>query len=716
VLSADRETRAGFLRKLFGGPRRLPVVLQAEQGECGLACLAMIAAYYGDRRGLHGFRPLFQSSLKGVSLQRILEIASALDLSPRPVRLPMRALARLKRPAMLHWDLSHFVVLVDVADEALTIHDPAKGRREISVEEAARHFTGVAVEFTPTPAFQTRPAPTPAKFSDLWSKMSGLWSSISQVIALTVALQLLALIAPLYTQIIVDEVIVKGDLDLLGTLAVGFAILFGIQSAVTVGRTYISLYINNALTFQMRVNLLSHLIRLRLPFFEQRHLGDIVSRFQSLAPVQDLFTSGVIVACLDAIVALTTLVVIFLYSPQLAAIALVFLIASVAIQLATFPKSRELSQERIQEAATENSLFLENIRSIRTIKGLAIETRRENAWQDSYVESMNSGFRLAKLNMWVGFWTSLLASMEVIIFLYLGATFVISGTMTLGMLFAFQAYRQQFLARMGSLTQFGLSYLMVRLHLERLADIVHCDREVQASVSNLPSDLELEGRIELKQVSFRYSDDDPYILRDLELTIEPGTSILITGVSGSGKTTLCKIFLGLLEPTDGQLVVDGQLIERFGLSSFRRKVGSVSQEDTLFSGSVAENITAFDEAIDWEKMRKAAATAGILSDIERNPLGFYTLVGDMGSSLSGGQRQRILLARAFYKGPRLIVLDEGTANLDHRNEELVSRALADMPVTRIVFGHRTFFSELADRVFVLEQGRLREITGERSTS
>jgi ATP-binding cassette subfamily B protein RaxB len=207
----------------------------------------------------------------------------------------------------------------------------------------------------------------------------------------------------------------------------------------------------------MRVNLLSHLIRLRLPFFEQRHLGDIVSRFQSLAPVQDLFTSGVIVACLDAIVALTTLVVIFLYSPQLAAIALVFLIASVAIQLATFPKSRELSQERIQKAATENSLFLENIRSIRTIKGLAIETRRENAWQDSYVESMNSGFRLAKLNMWVGFWTSLLASMEVIIFLYLGATFVISGTMTLGMLFAFQAYRQQFLSRMGFLTQFGLS-------------------------------------------------------------------------------------------------------------------------------------------------------------------------------------------------------------------------------------------------------------------
>ena len=687
---------------------RLPVILQSEASECGLACLAMVATKYGRRTTLNELRAQFSLSLKGMTLKDLSHAADGLGLAARALRCELEELDQVRTPAILHWDLRHFVVLVAVRRDKVIVHDPARGKRELPLDAVSKHFTGVVLELTPTPLFEPKSKVERMRLGDMWSRIRGLSGSLWQLFLVSLLLQVFALVAPLANQIVVDEAITKQDISLLNTVIMGFGVLALIQAFIGVLRGFVAMYLGNLMTFQMRSNLLRHLMRLPMDYFEKRHVGDVITRFGSLGPVQNLITSGFIGAVLDGIMAIGTLVFMFFYAPTLTLVVLGLLLLHFAARFASFPYVRRLNEEQIQTSADVQSHFLETIRASRSVKLFGREEQRHARWQNLFAENMNVGIRLERFGIWSGAGFSFLGTVQTLAVLYLGARAVIAGDMTLGMLFAFQSYRSSFTGAATGLVNVFFQWRLAGLHLERLADISHTEpEEHESKPARLPK--RLSGRIHVQDLRFRYGDNEPWILDGLNLTVEPGERIAIVGRSGGGKSTLIKIMLGLYGASEGRVMYGGRSIDHWGRRGVRVQIGSVMQDDRLLSGSLAENIAFFDDEVDMEKVEACARSAAIHDEIQAMPMGYQSLVGDMGSALSGGQMQRILLARALYNEPAILMLDEGTANLDQTSERRIVEALRALPLTQIIVAHRPQAIAGVDRVFQLVSGRLRPV-------
>ncbi|TVS11141.1 MAG: peptidase domain-containing ABC transporter [Gammaproteobacteria bacterium] len=688
--------------------RRLPVVLQAEASECGLACLAMVAAHHGQRRSLAELRASLSISLKGMTLRDLIDAADSLGLAARALRCELDELQRLKAPAILHWNMNHFVVLARADAREAVIHDPAHGRRRVPLSRISGAFTGVALELTPTPAFAPGKGQPPPRLREFWSRIRGLAASLWQLFALSLLLQVFALVAPLVNQLVVDEAIGRQDVRLLETIILGFAVLAVVQTAIGLLRTYIGMYLGNLMTFQMRANLFHHLLRLPLGFFEKRHIGDVITRFESLGPVQELLTTGVMRAALDGLLAIGTLAFMLFYAPALAGVVIAFLVLQFLVRLASFPYVRELTELGIQTSADTKSHFLESIRAVRAIKLFGREDSRHAAWQNLFADQLNAGIRLTRFGAWAGAGRGMLGTLETLLVLYLGALAVMDGRMTLGMLFAFQAYRASFTAAAGGLVGVFFEWRLAGLHLQRLADIVQTAQE-PALAGGGASRAPLTGRVALRGLRFRYGDNEPWIIDGLSLEVAPGERVAIVGPSGAGKSTLIKLITGLHDPAEGTIVYDGRPLSFWGLRAVRARLGVVMQDDRLLSGSLVDNIAFFDPDVDMARVERCAQAAHIHDEITAMPMGYRTLVGDMGSTLSAGQLQRVLLARALYSEPALLVLDEGTANLDAANERRIVAALCALPITQIIIAHRPQAIAAATRVVALVDGRLRNV-------
>ena len=602
-------------------------------------------------------------------------------------RLEPENLPKLKLPAILHWDLNHFVVLKS-AGRRLVVVDPARGERRITLAEAAKHFTGVALELTPTASFEPPVMRTRTRLQDLWGRMTGWRRAAMQLILLSAILQLAAIAFPFFLQLAVDQAISNVDMDFMLLLALGFAGLH-IVNALTLGlRSWVILSLGQTMSFQIAGNVVRHLFRLPADYFEKRHIGDIVSRIGSVNPIQSALTNSVIESFIDAVMLLVTAVVIFVYSPVLATIVFLGTFFYLILSLALYPAIRAREEEEIAARATEQTYLLESIRASRTIKVFGREAERETGWRNLLTEVMNAGVRLGRLEIALTTAQTLIFGLQTVLIVYLGARMVINGAaFSVGMLFAFMTYRQQFADRAVSLVQHAIEFRLLGVHLDRLSDIVQAKREdIKAPEKYLSR--QAEGGLQLEQVSFRYGDTEPLILEDLNLRIEPGEFVAVKGESGVGKSTLLKLILGLAAPTTGVMRVDGVPLHLFGVSRWRSNLGVVAQDDTLLSGTLADNISFFDPAIDMDRVFECARAASIHEDISRMPMGYLSLVGDMGSALSGGQRQRLLLARALYRRPRVLILDEGTANLDEEVERQIANRIAGMQITRIVVAHR----------------------------
>lgn len=692
------------------GRINLPVIHQSEAAECGLACLAMVAGYHGYKTDLSSLRARFPVSLKGATLQNLMSIADQVGMASRPIRAELESLRTLKTPAILHWNMNHFVVLAKATKSYAIIHDPARGRLKLPLNDVSKHFTGIALELRPTPAFEKKEEIKPVRLTDFWSRISGLKRSMVQVFLLSAFLQAFALVMPLYQQMIVDDAITKQDQGFLTVLAIGFGLIGLMNIAVTYLRSNIMLYFSSALNFQMKVNLFRHLLRLPVEFFEKRHIGDITSRFGSLGPVANLFTNGIVAVVLDGFMAIGTLAMAFIYSAKLTMIILAFLVLGFAIEWIVFPVRKRKNEEILYLGAKENSNFLETIRAARAIKIFGQETARESIWQNLSVETLNTSIALEKFNINLGVFTSVIGIGQKILVLYLGAMLVISGEMTLGMLFAYQAYSGQFSSRFSALIGQIMSFKMLKLHLQRLAEIVHTEPEIKTgadNVSHMP--VRLKGGLALNNICYRYGEQEPFVLKGVNLDIQPGKMIAITGASGGGKSTLLKVMLGLLPPTEGELRVDGVPLSVMGPQGYRAGLGVVMQDDQLLSGSIADNISFFDPNVDMERVELCARAASIHNDILKNPMGYNTLTGDMGTTLSGGQKQRLMIARALYRKPRILFLDEGTANLDEHTEQHIADVIARLPITRVVIAHRPALIEVSDQVYEMHDGILHEI-------
>jgi ATP-binding cassette subfamily B protein RaxB len=673
------------------------MVRQAEAAECGLACLAMISSYHGRHIDLSSLRRRYPVSLNGVTLRGLMQVASHLGLLCRPLRLELEHLAEIRLPAILHWDMSHFVVLKSVRRGHLTIYDPAVGERKYSLNQASRHLSGIAVEIAPTAAFLPKDERARLPLSVFWSHLTGTGHTLLQVFLLSGVLQALVLAAPLYAQLTLDEVIARGDVDLLLVLALGFGLLMLIKAATTTVRSYILLILQNALHYELGARLFRHLIRLPTSFFEKRHIGDLLSRFSSLQPIRNLIAEGLIAAVIDGVMAMITLVMIFTYSAQLAFVVLSAFALYALIRLALFRVIRQRTDATIQAQAQESSTFIESVRAIQSVKLFNRESERESLWLNRYSDVVTANVRLGRAKIAFGAANDLIFGLEAIITVYLAAKLALANALTVGMIFAFMSYRQHFTDKAVQLVEKALDFRLLGLHLERLSDIAltPLERGHDQPIAYLR---DLEGGVELRNVCFRYAESEPLVLQDINLTIAPGEFVSIMGPSGGGKTTLIKIMLGLLEPTSGEVLVDGTPLPSIGARVYREQVAAVMQEDQLLSGSIADNICFFDSAFDQQRMIACAQLAGIHQEIMAMPMTYNSLVGDMGSSLSGGQKQRVLLARALYRQPRILFMDEGTAHLDVDNERYVNESLKRLSITRISVAHRPDISAGADRI------------------
>ena len=687
----------------FGGRRRLPLFLQTEAAECGLASLGMIANFHGHRIDLAGLRRRFTVSLKGATLSYLMQIASALHLAPRPLKLELAELPMLRTPCVLHWDLNHFVVLHSADAKGAVIHDPAFGVRRLSMAELSRHFTGIALEISPTPEFQARDERRRIRLRDLTGPVVGLKRSLGQVVVLALALQGFALIAPFYMQWVVDGAVVSGDRDLLTVLGLGFLLLVAIQVAVTALRSWVVLYLGTTLNLQWLANVFSHLLRLPVSYFEKRHMGDVVSRFGAVGTIQRTLTSSFVEAMIDGLMAVATLAMMALYSGLLTAVAVAGVMLYALLRLLFYDPLRRATEEHIVHAAKQQSHFLETLRGVQSIKLFGRQEERRSRWLNLVVDAVNRDLATQKLSLGFRSANGLVFGAERIAVIWIGAALVLDSAFSVGMLFAFVAYKEQFSARVAGLIDKLIELRMLGLQAERLADIVLTPPE-SSSPTAAPD--EIEPSLEVRDLSFRYSDTEPFVVRNCSFRIEPGESVAIVGPSGGGKTTLLKLMLGLLVPTDGKILAGGLDIEKLGIDNYRKLVGTVMQDDQLFAGSIADNVSFFDPAPSQEAIERCARLAAVHDDIAAMPMGYNTLIGDMGAALSGGQRQCILLARALYKQPRILLLDEATSALDVQKERAVNEAIRSLNLTRIVIAHRPETIASANRVIALQSGKV----------
>jgi len=685
----------------FSGRRRLPVYLQTEAAECGLACLAMIASFHRYRVDLNTLRRRFPVSLKGVTLKALMQIAEQLQLSCRPLKFDFNNVHQLRLPAVVHWDMNHFVVLKEITRKGIVVHDPAVGEKSFSLTEASRHLTGVAVEITPTDAFnrdnKSKEETERLPLSAFWSHTQGIGHALLQILALSVVMELFVIASPYYMQLAVDEVIARGDANLLTTLAFGFALLTLIGTTSSALRNIILLFVQNTLHFQMGARLFHHLIRLPLVYFEKRHIGDILSRFSSIEPIRDLLSQGLIAALIDGIMALVTLVMIFFYSATLAMVVIAALVLYILLRVALFRTFWLRSQALIQTHAKENSTFIETVRAMQSLKLFNRENERETQWLNRYADTVNANIRIGRTRVAFKTANDVIFGVEGILTVYLAAQLALTNELTVGMIFAFMAYKHQFTDKAVLLVEKALELRILGLHLERLSDIALNPLE-RGHDRPLDDFRRIQGKIELRNVCFRYAESEPYVLENVNLTIQAGRFVTIMGPSGGGKTTLIKIMLGLLEPTSGEVLIDGVPLSTIGPRVLREHVGAVMQDDQLLSGTISDNICFFDPHFDQQRMIECAHMAGLHDEIMAMPMAYSSLIGDMGSSLSGGQKQRVLLARALYRKPKILVLDEGTAHLDIEKERQINERLRALDMTRVSVAHRAEFAGGADAV------------------
>jgi ATP-binding cassette, subfamily B, bacterial CvaB/MchF/RaxB len=692
----------------FHGRGHLPMVHQTEAAECGLACLAMVASYHGHRIDLSTLRRRHPVSLRGVTLRMVIQMASQMELVCRPLRFELSHLNQLHLPAIVHWDMNHFVVLKSVARRGIVVHDPASGKRVFPIAEASKHLTGVALELSPSEGFLSKDERTRLPFSTFWTQLRGTTHALVQILILSLVLQAFVIASPFYLQLTVDDVIARGDADLLIVLALGFGLLTAIKVASTAIRSLIILIVQNVLHFQIGARLFHHLIRLPVSYFEKRHIGDILSRFTSIEPIRTALAEGMIAAAIDGMMAILTLAMIFLYSTQLALVVLAAFFLYAAVRLGLYRVLRERSLAVIEAKAQENSNFIETMRAVQSLKIFNRESDRETQWLNRYSDVVSANVRLGRAKITFTGLNDALFGLENIITIYLAAKLALSNSLTIGMIFAFISYKQHFTEKAVQLVEKALDFRILELHLERLADIALSPLE-RGHDQLLAYTRQIQGRIELRNVSFQYAETEPFVLEDISFIIEPGEFITIMGPSGGGKTTLIKIMLGLLEPTRGEVLIDGVALSTIGPRAYREHVGAVMQEDLLLSGSIADNICFFDPSFDEERMIECANSAGIHEEIMTMPMTYNSLVGDMGSSLSGGQKQRIMLARALYRRPQILFLDEGTSHLDVENEKRINNSLKGLKMTRISVAHRPEMSSGADRVLWIAKSLVREL-------
>jgi ATP-binding cassette subfamily B protein len=699
------------LRALLGGSHvRVPVLQADSQVECGGACLAMILSFYGRETTVAETHERCQVGRDGATAQGIAAAARSYGLRVDPYSLEIADLEDVPCPAILYWSFSHFVVLERFTGDRATIVDPGIGRRDISTDELRKRFTGVVLTMAPGEAFSEEAAPTTTR--DWWFVTRRAFRArdakrlMGQIIFASLVLQILSLSVPLLTEVIVDSVLPLQIEDVMAVLAIGILVIVGTQLVLGFLRGLILVNLQAKLDAELMVSFFEHILSLPYRYFQERSTGDLLQRLGSNAQIRNVLSSQTLTSMLDGAFVIFYGFILIVSAPLFGLVAVSLGAVQILLLVVTGRRMNALVYQELAAQGESQGFLVESISGIEALKAAGAEASTLSRWSGIFTEQLEAGMRRGRLSVALVVVTSTMQRLAPLALLWIGAVSVLGGSMSLGRMLALVSLAQLFLGPLGSLVASGLQLQQVGGHLERIAFVLRAEPEQHGDrVRPAPR---VKGRIAFEDVSFRYDESAPWAVRNLSLEIAPGQKVAIVGSSGSGKSTIAKLMLGLYEPVEGDVRVDGVSLRELDLRSLRSQCGVVMQEPTVFNGSIRRNIAYNDSTLDDRAITQAARLAALDEEIRAMPMGYDTIVAEGGSALSGGQRQRLAIARALAREPRILVLDEATSNLDSATESRIAEHLAGQNATSLIIAHRLSTVQDADLILVLEQGHVVE--------
>lgn len=690
---------------IFASRHSLPMIFQTEASECGLACIAMISTYLGRKMGLGELREIYKVSSAGASVKDLMAATQRVGLRCRPLKVEFNDLMHLELPAVLHWDLDHFVVLKKISKRGLVLHDPAVGVRSYSTTEVGIHFTGVAIEVKKAKEFTAETKQRKFTLSDLFEPGVGFYKIMAQVFVMSVLIQLLSILTPLYLQLVIDQGLNLRDEDLVLLLTALFLLVMFAKTIITYFRSVILLQFSNQFGFQLAESTFHHLIRLPLRYFEKRQMGDIVSRFASLESIKQLVTQEMITVLVDGIFSLVTLFLLYLYSPFLCGLAIVTIVIFCTIRGISIGQEKTLREEALVTGAKQQTSFMENIRSISTTKINGIEQEREHEWLSSYTSFINSAYHLGSFQLSIGTVQGLVFGVDNILTIYFGAMLVFDQSLTIGQLMSFIFLKAHFIGSVTAMVPKLAELKLMSLELERLSDITLQKKEFGKEHDSL---LELSSSADLsvKGLNFSYADNLPNVFSDLNCELGAGESLGVWGKSGCGKSTFLKLLLNFEKAKSGKILFGGRALSTLSMKERRGYLAAIMHGETLLSGSLAYNINLNLEKFDDAKLMQACELVGIADVVRELPMGFSTQVGELGLLFSAGQVQRLLLARALYYQPKILLLDEALSHLGEGVALDLLTMLRQSKITLVLVSHSPVLLRTTDKQLLLDEAPL----------
>ncbi len=697
-------SRAGLVSSLLR--RRVPVVSQLGTSDCGAACLAMILRYHRREIDLAEVRERLGGQRGGVTTLALVQAARSYGLTVQPFAVEPDDLARLPTPMIAHWGFDHYVIIERVTADGAQIVDPARGRRWVSAGELDEELTGVVLTLAPGEGFvPRRRSRAPAWRAFVAAYLRAAPSDIIQPLVASIVVQLLGLAVPLFTALLLDEVLPRGTLELMPLLAIGGLTIVLAQALTHHLRALLLLRLEARIDLRFVPRFFSHLFGLPLPFFEQRTSSDLLLRVASHGSIREILTGQTFSLLMDGALVVGYLVILLLKAPAFGGLVLAIGVLQAALLLASARRASEISHEQTVAQAEAQNYLVEMLGAVAAVKAAGAEERVKERYARLFQRQVVASLRRGRLMALVDTANAAVRTAAPLAMLWLGTSSVLAAEMSIGTMMAMCALGASFLAPVASLVHNGQRLPLLGTYIARLADVLEAPPEQEPGA---PGAARLRGRLEVRDLGFRYAPSAPWVLRGVSLCVEPGESMAIVGRTGCGKTTLLKLLLGLYPPTEGEILYDGRPITDVDRRSLRRQFGVVLQDTALHHGSVRENIAFGDGSLPLERVIAAARMAAIDHELEALPMGYDTALGEAGGGLSGGQRQRVALARALAHDPAILFLDEATSHLDVVTEQKVERSLRGLACTRVVIAHRLSTVCRADRIVVLEDGSVVE--------
>ena len=721
-LPVERKPQSKISRAYFPNPtvkvgqwwrrvtRRYPFFAQQSASDCGAACLVMVARYWGKRFSVNRLRDIANVDRNGASLRGLAAAAESIGFTTRPVKASLNKLAEQSLPAIIHWEGKHYIVVYEVTRDRVIVADPAIGQRTLTHTQFKAGWTGYTLLLQPTALLkEAKEASTP--FWQFFELVKPHQLVLLEVLIASLLIQIFGLITPLFTQLLLDRVVVQRSNLTLTAVGLGLLIFGLFRVALTGLRQYLLDHTANRVDLALIVGFISHTFRLPLSFFESRYVGDIISRIQENRKIQRFLTGEALSIVLDLLTVFIYVGLMFWYSWKMALLTLVIVPPFVLLALIATPFLQRVSREIFSAYTEETGYLIQSLTGIRTVKSMAVEQTVRWHWEELFGKSVKKSFSGQVIGNTLQTFSLTIETVVTTALLWFGAWLVIQNELTIGQLVAFNMLQGNVIRPFQRLIMLWNDLQEVIIAVERINDVIDAEPEEDLQHQSRQFLPPIRGHIRFEQVTFRYHpESDVNTLENVSFEVQPGHMVALVGRSGSGKTTISKLVLGLYPPTEGKILIDGYDVTSLSLRSLRQQIGVVDQDTFLFGGTIRENITVGHPEATLEDVIEAAKQAGAHQFIKELPMGYETQIGEGGGMLSGGQRQRLAIARALLGNPRLLILDEATSSLDAESERIIQTNLNTILTDRttLVIAHRLSTVRNADRILVLDKGILIE--------